>query len=287
MTWLRNIPFGYRMEQAEIASEPAEAETVRRIFTMYLAGHSLAHIAEAMMEQSVHYHKDEPRWNKNMVKRILDNRRYLGDAEYPRLVSDEDFLNAQLLKADKNVYLPCPPYIVHIKRKLVCGVCGAEMIRLSLGQGAARWKCKNPSCQCAVHFFDEELRKRVDECFRAIMREPEMLVECEAAASPVTADALRLENELTAAFNRGVERAEYMKALIFAVAAEKYKQVPDYTLLHRLGILRERIETGEMTEQLKQELMDAAVQSIRLGYGNTVSMQLVNGRTVTSEEVPQ
>ena len=53
MAWQRKIPFGYRMEQAELVCEKTEAETVKRIYSLCLAGHSLKRIAEAMMEQGV------------------------------------------------------------------------------------------------------------------------------------------------------------------------------------------------------------------------------------------
>ena len=285
MAWQRKIPFGYRMEQGSLGCERTEAETVRRVFSMYLAGHSMKRIAEAMTEQGVAYHRDKPCWNKNMVKRILENGKYLGDGEYPRIIRDEDFLAAQQLKEDKNLYAPCPTNIAPIKEKLVCGVCGAGVMRLSLGKGAARWKCRNPDCQSAVRFPDGELCGKVDDCLRVIAQTPGLLADCDASTPPVQSDVMRLENELVAAYNRGAESAEYMKTLIFAVAAEKYRQLPDDALRHRIEVLRTKAGTQELTDQLKQELLDTVVQSIQIGIGSTVTVGLVNGRTVERKEV--
>ena len=288
MAWQRKIPFGYRMEQGSLACERTEAETVRRVFSMYLAGNSMKRIAEVMTEQGVPYHKNKPCWNKNMVKRILENGKYLGDGEYPRIIRDEDFLAAQQLKESKNLYAPCPAKIVPLKDKLVCGVCGSGMTRLSVGNGAARWKCRNPDCQCAARFADNELCDRVDDYFRLIAQTPELLADCGTASTPpVTSDVMRLENELVSAFNRGTENAEYMKALIFAVAAEKYRQLPDRALQHKLRSLREKLNAQELTDQLKQELMDTVVKAIQIGIGTTVTIQLINGRSVESKEDTQ
>ena len=251
---------------------------------MYLAGHSMKRIAEAMTEQGVAYHRDKPCWNKNMVKRILDNRKYLGEGEYLRIIRDEDFLAAQQLKEDKNLYAPCPTNIAPIKEKLVCGVCGSGMMRLSLGKGAARWKCQNPDCPCAVRFPDSELCGKVDDCLRVIAQTPELLADCEVSPPPVQSDVMRLENELVAAFNRGTESTDYMKALIFAVAAEKYKQIPDHTLQRKVRSLQEKVTAQELTDQLKQELLDTVVQAIQIGIGTTVTMQLINGQSVESKE---
>ncbi len=288
MAWQRKIPFGYRMEQGALGCDQAETETVRRIFSMYLAGDSMRRIAETMTEQDVPYHKDKPCWNKNMVKRILENGKYLGDGEYPGIISDEDFLATQRLKESKNLYAPCPAKIVPIKEKLACGVCGAGMMRLSVGNGAARWKCRNPDCQCAARFADNVLCDRVDDCFRLIAQAPELLADCGAASTPpVTSDVMRLENELVSAFNRGTESAEYMKVLIFAVAAEKYKQLHDHATQNKMRSLREKVTAQELTDQLKQELMDNVVQAIRIGPSSTVSLQLINGRSVESKEETQ
>ena len=287
MAWQRTIPFGYRMEQAELVCEKAEAETVRRVFAMYLAGDSMKRIAEVMTEQGVLYYQDKPGWNKNMVKRILENGKYLGGGECPRIISDEDFLATQRLKESKNLYAPCPTNIAPIKEKLVCFVCGAGMMRLSLGKGAARWKCRNPDCSCIVRFPDSELCWKVDDCLRLIAQTPELLADCDALPPPDRSDVMRLENELVAAFNRGVENAEYMKTLIFAVAAEKYKQLPDNALCRKVEAIQAKIESQELTAQLKQELMHTVVQAIRIGAGSTVAMQLINGKLVISKEESQ
>lgn len=287
MAWERRMPFGYCMEQGRLGCEPTEVETVRRVFSMYLAGDSMKRIAEVMTEQGLPYHKDKPCWNKNMVKRILENGKYLGDGEYPRIVCDEDFLAAQRLKECKNMYAPCPTKIVPLKNKLVCGACGSGMTRLSVGNGAARWKCRNPDCQCVVRFADSILCERVDDCFRKITQAPELLADCDAPTVSTSSDVMRLENELVAAFNRGAESVEYMKTLIFAAAAEKYRQLPDHALQSKTKNLRERVNSRELTDQLKQELMDNVVRAIRIGPGSTVTMQLINGRSVESKEETQ
>lgn len=73
----RKQPFGYRMEFGEYTLHPAEAETVRWIYQTYLAGASYQELVEALQERGVAY--DEGKlWNKNMVARILEDKRYIG-----------------------------------------------------------------------------------------------------------------------------------------------------------------------------------------------------------------
>ena len=90
----RKQPFGYRMEFGEYTPHPAEAETVRRIYQTYLAGASYQELVEALQERGVAY--DEGKlWNKNMVARILEDKRYIGTDRYPAILPEEQFCGAR------------------------------------------------------------------------------------------------------------------------------------------------------------------------------------------------
>lgn len=91
MAWQRKIPFGYQVQNGRINCQPEEAKFVRSIFSHYLLGSSYSQIADEMARQGVRYHQHTAQWNKHMVKRILENERYLGMDGYPRLVTDEEF----------------------------------------------------------------------------------------------------------------------------------------------------------------------------------------------------
>lgn len=95
----RNIPFGYCMINGKYAVNLAEAIAVKQIFTEYSDGKSLNEIAAKM---TVPYHSDKPVWNKNMVKRVLENRRYIGECGYPQIIESQIFNDVQNIKSEKN-----------------------------------------------------------------------------------------------------------------------------------------------------------------------------------------
>ena len=90
----RKQPFGYKMEFGEIVPQPQEAETVRSIYLQYLAGASFKQLAERLQTENVPYDGDRP-WNKNMVARILEDDRYIGEKYFPALIPTEQFHAAQ------------------------------------------------------------------------------------------------------------------------------------------------------------------------------------------------
>ena len=114
----RHIPFGYRIRNGEVELHPQEAEAVRRIFQAYLNGDGYTTITRQLADGDVPYRQGVA-WNKHMVKRILENRRYCGEQGYPTLISPADFEAVAEKKAEKpqSVSRPRPakaPPVYHI-----------------------------------------------------------------------------------------------------------------------------------------------------------------------------
>lgn len=282
MAWQRTIPFGYEMRQGEIEINRMEADTVKDIFTRYLQGESLQHIAATLTAQGIRYHQHTDCWNKNMVKRILENGHYIGNELYPRVIDEKDFLAARMLKSDKNVHTPCK-VSGEIRGKAVCGRCGAKLDRAIKNRKTSRWECANRNCGHTILISDERLASEVNALLETLAHAPETLTPRIPAEPVQSGNAQRVANELTNAFNRGTESMEYLRTLVFACAAERYNELPDGSLQHKVDKLRERLESGEYGETIHQELLKTAVRSIRIADHNISTLVLVNGVTIAKE----
>ncbi len=97
----RSIPFGYCMVNGKYALNAPEAEAVRKIFADYIGGKSLKTIAA---EMQIPYNMGKAVWNKNMVCRVIENTKYIGEDGLPKIISDEDFIRAAEIKAERNTY---------------------------------------------------------------------------------------------------------------------------------------------------------------------------------------
>lgn len=286
MAWQRKTPFGYTIQAGRLSACPTEAETVKSIYALYLDGLSYSKISEEMMRRGVHYHKHTTEWNKHMVKRILENQKYLGADGYPRLVSDEDFLSAQLLRGEKNTYAPCPSYVEPIREKCRCALCGARMVRDTKSQGRPRWRCESKACGARLPIRDEALRDAVAERLRALALHPHLLRLPEAGRE-TSLEPVRLQNEINHEFNRADASPEYLRVLILACFTEKYNELADPTPAHRLSLLRERLEEGPADEETLRELFHQAVGAVRVGPGGRIALELTDGHIFESEEARQ
>ena len=284
MAWQRKIPFGYMIRGGVVQPHPQEADTVRYIFGQYLAGASLLAIAEDMTRQGVRYHQHTAEWNKNMVKRILENAKYVGVDNYPRLMPDEDFAAAQHQRAERNTYAPLPTEIRPICGMVVCAQCGDKMARGTRSHGLVHWKCQNPDCGQSISLSDEALAELVDGRLRELAQSPHLLTAPEPQRAASTMDAIRLQNELTMALNRGSEKPEYLKTLALTVTAQRYEQLPDPTPAHELEQLWAWLEQDPADADTLTALLTTAVRAVRLTSDKNVELELINGAIITEEK---
>ena len=107
----------------------------------------------------------------------------------------------------------------------------------------------------------------------------------QTCALPISStDALRIQNELNLCFNRSDINPDYMKTLIFAAAAERYAVLPDLTPVHDMEALRERLETGPVSDSNLRELLAKAVKAIRIGGQDYIELELTNGTMIGKEQ---
>ena len=117
MSTNRTQPFGYRVEYGKVVLDPDEARWVVYIYEQYIMGESFKNLSDTLCGMGIHYDTDK-RWNKNMVARILQDRRYMGEGKYPQIIDACTFRQvnekrsnkvsgSRVTKAQKNLKKKC------------------------------------------------------------------------------------------------------------------------------------------------------------------------------------
>lgn len=135
-------PLGYKIENKRYIINTDTAPVVRKIYEMYLANATMAEIIRYLNGQGIRTQKGNE-YNKNSIRRILTNRKYIGCVSYngeeyknkvPAIV-DEDTFNRVQIMMEKNKKAPArakasdEQYI--LTTKLYCGECNAPMTGIS------------------------------------------------------------------------------------------------------------------------------------------------------------
>lgn len=81
---MSRLCYGYIIREGKLEIEETEAENIRKIFKNYLEGNSLIKSAKLQGLEK----------NSSSVKRILTNKKYLGNKNYPKIIDRELFEKA-------------------------------------------------------------------------------------------------------------------------------------------------------------------------------------------------
>lgn len=100
MMSIRRQPFGYQICGGRVAVNDSEADIVKYIFRAYIGGSSFNDIKLSLLNQPVAYDVDKA-WNKNMIARILGDRRYVGTDVYPQILLCEEFEASESIRSSK------------------------------------------------------------------------------------------------------------------------------------------------------------------------------------------
>lgn len=172
-----SAPLGYRLVDGKLAVEPEEAETVKRIFALYLSGVSLNGIAAIMNREAV---SGKSHWTAITVKYILTNEKYIGDSmmqktytpqilplrnrpnkgeldkfyaedTHTAIINKEDFNAVQMLVKERAEREIAPNTKRLLTQMLVCEECGWSY-KYRLQNGIEYWVCSrkgNAGYECS------------------------------------------------------------------------------------------------------------------------------------------
>lgn len=238
----RKQPFGYKMKLGEIVPQPQEAEAVRSIYLQYLAGASFKQLAEQLQTEDVPYDEDKS-WNKNMVARILEDDRYIGEKEFPALIPTEQFHAAQERRKEM-----CPEYKQTPAQKELRKLCGSTV--------------------------PDSVARKVLKILNQMVDDPQ-IIKIETSGVPTTEDIRRLQQELdtllqTPPVDEDAARQKALEVASLKLASVKTEEYES----HRL---RSVFETHPKMDALDAALLKQSLRKIEC-HGDTVCLLLKNGQ---------
>ncbi len=100
---------GYRQGEDGLPEiDPDEAETVRRIFSRYLLGHSVAKIIADLEADGFKTARGNDKWNDGVIRNMLQNEKYIGDA-----LLQKTYISDLFTRQSKKNNGELPKYYVH------------------------------------------------------------------------------------------------------------------------------------------------------------------------------
>ncbi|HWS28776.1 MAG TPA: recombinase family protein [Clostridia bacterium] len=166
----QTICYGYTRQQDGtliICSE--QADIIRSIYELYLAGYSLSRIVEELEHQGVASPTGKAKWNSQTIDKMLSNEKYTGNVvlqktvtengiqiksqdtgsliemqdTHPAIISKELFQAVQEEKAKRTPGVSKYNSTNMLSGLLICEECGNSYRRLTRRHGEIVWRCAN------------------------------------------------------------------------------------------------------------------------------------------------
>lgn len=280
---IRNIPFGYTMENGKIIIYPTESQTVQEIFSDYLDGQSLLKIAESLNERHVEYLPETTGWNKARLKRIIEDKRYIGSDSYPPIIEQKIYDKAQAVRASRNTQksLDRTADIFKLQLPVFCEKCGEPMQRKHDSRTAygEKWVCK--SCGEVIKVSDNAFLSAITECINHLIAKPSLL-QSEPTPDEPPVEVVRLKNEIGRMLDSSAIEKETLKNRIFEYASLLYENLD--TTERITEMIRATLQRTRSLSCYNGELTAEISAAITLHADKTVSLTLKNGQQIRKEK---
>ena len=276
----RTTPFGYCMINGEITTAPKEVYAVAGIFKEYLNGKSLLQIAKLMEAEKIRYSEDSEHWNKNMVKRIIENERYLGTDKYPQIIDDDIFRRANEKRVRKATTLNLISDDLQAIRKFTyCAECGEKVYRKTNGKGREYWDCRNPECfKLEYRLTDRMIIGAVLTALNTVIANPSLIESGgEISIYSPTADVVRQQNEINRMTDSSQVDFDKVKREIFRLAEMKYDCCTYINGMYKTDKLKTLLENQPQLNTLDIGLLKSCVSKILISHFCTITVEFING----------
>ena len=279
----RNIPFGYTMKKGEIIAEPTESQAVKDIFKLYLDGKSMSELARQMSISQISYNGITFDWNKNMVKRILENEKYLGKDGYPVLIDNETFNHANARKKSKATSVNEISEELKIIRSLTyCKECGHRLSRIGGNTQTDKWDCRNIECsRFNYRLTDNMIKDILLHILNAVIANPDLLdTDSEISAYTTNIKVKCQQNEINRLMDNPEIDSEKVKTEILRLAELKYDCCTYDESPQKTEYLKELLSDREQLNIIDYDLLKSCVSRILIGHFYTIEIEFINGVTI-------
>lgn len=222
-----------------------------------------------------------------MVRRILENRHYIGDEEYPAIVTADEFEKAnkkRLSKGGERVTDTVQEKF--FKYHTVCGQCGGRFTRRrNWSKTREKWYC-TCGCKNTVYIDDKLFYSQIHSIVSRVIAEPSLLnmLLQENSLCALTPEVMRADKEI----DRMTERKNIdflpVKKAIFSNVSDKF----DCCTLDRAkafsGVLMQYYGEQTASDNMNIKVLEDTVDKITVDGNGIVSVEFLNGCRISKED---
>lgn len=284
----RYIPYGYCIHMGS-ALPSEEAEIVRQIYTAYRNGESFQGIANSLRENGVRFDGERCDWNKNRVKRILVDERYIGKSGYPTLLSEDEFRQVQAIIASRRPREYMTPAETAIRNRVRCAECGRRFKRFAASAARVWWKCEEKECRTDFKITPDMLFHAIASLIDMVIDDPKLLT---VPADPAqgfrpNTETVRVNHEINRLLEKPDADRQTLTSLILKGISVRYAACNADSAPYTTEKLKDAFAIAEPTGRIQPELIEKSVSAILVAHDGRIRIRFINGAVVSGRIEPR
>ena len=266
-----------------------EAEIVRQIYTAYRNGESFQGIANSLRENGVRFDGERCDWNKNRVKRILEDERYIGKSGYPTLLSEDEFRQVQAIIASRRPREYMTPAETAIRNRVRCAECGRRFKRFAASAARVWWKCEEKECRTDFKITPDMLFHAIASLIDMVIDDPKLLTVPDDPAQgfrPNT-ETVRVNHEINRLLEKPDADRQTLTSLILKGISVRYAACGADSAPYTTEKLKDAVAIAEPTGRIQPELIEKSVSAILVAHDGRIRIRFINGAVVSGRIEPR
>lgn len=283
----RRTPFGYRYFNGKIEIDDKNAEIVVDIFNQYINGNSLLEIAETLNRYHVEYLLGKVGWNKSRIKRLIEDRRYLGEEPFPRIISHDIFEKAEQTKASRNNQndVDRQSEIYNLSIPVRCPRCESQMKRYCDNRAKIkqRWKCKNSNCGISIAVSDKRLLDELKDIVKYLSDHTDC-ISVSYSDQENNMEVIKTDNQINNSLNMREFDPQNIKELIYHRVSLQYDSLDNQPFIS--ARIRDILQAQSILkpQDLPLSTIQKIIDDIIIDESGQVSLVLRNGQKIRKED---
>lgn len=277
----RTILYGYQVEDGKTKIKTDEAQIVKEVFSLYISGKTLDAIASFLNSMNVAYFQDEVRWNKNIINRMIENKKYMGTDIYPTIISSTAFQQAEKVKSQKSCKQKKQSDEVELLRKIcVCGECGNRFKRVNTWGTREKWLCSS-GCSCSTYIDDAYLINAVARIFNSVIENRDTLRVSSTSYYKPKKEVISRENELLRLCEQPNTNFSVFAKSIFALASAKF-DCCHYDKGEVSDELIRNVSQLSTLKKMEEKIIKKYIKQVRICPDGKIAAVFINDAKITA-----
>ncbi|MFI3327150.1 MAG: recombinase family protein [Clostridia bacterium] len=259
----RYLAYGYCISGGQITINETESAVIKTIYKMYANKNSYLKIAKFLTEEKIKYTENKAIWNKNMVARILQNKKYLGLENYPKIIEKE--VAERVTCSSKSYTHTMNKDMKQIRSLLLCK-CGMPLSRKPNKEGVERWYCPNDINHISINLSDKRILTQVQSLQKTLEYEKP------SKSNTLSMELIKLTNKLELLMSEENIDQEAIKICLRAIVTEKYNNLNDVN--YREIEIIERLKESDTIDTIS---LKEVCESIIISGDKVIKINLKKG----------